>query len=1167
MKKFSILFAYLFSNLFFLYSATLTPKIYYQDWEQLSRELRFNLALEKEEFSNLDREGRIVFGIEKGQGINSLNELTVLCKIVSMSNSNIVFEKEIPVEKGIIVMDFSLDNLDAGSYQVTGEIKKGNQSLKKEEKVFRYTKKVVPSNKGKIGLLFPAGVKISSKETFPVSTGIPFPEGVLWSEKNVRIVDKNGNIVPCQKTIRSRWGHSENSSIKWLGIDFQAKGLPSNWQNEKQILYFVEYGPGLSSGSSPSQKVNIAETDNAYNVDNGAIKVVIKKNGWNLIDSVISKGKEVFKNNENKGFYLIDHEGNVYRSCNDRDVKVEIEEKGDLKTVFRIEGWYVKDGTEGKTENYSLPTEKLCKFITRIEIYAGKPYIRVLHTLIFTFDSNLVRLKDIGLSLSTSEIKNVYFGIENEQPFNASISGTLSKNSSIYLIQHLADRFSIEESNGKVVKEGKHTEGWFAIEKQDKTIIGINHRETWQRFPKEMEITGNDMIFHIWPAHGKFHPEIDETAPEEIYKLWFAHQGKELNLAMPWKYYFKAAEIYNAPETGVYTGPGLVLAGVHSSILGAAITSDFLLSFLTGDNGIEEQKEISGTFQNLPHCIPEPQWTCDSLAAGYISPYSPDKFKIIEDCLEKIVKGYKELQDYTGQYGMWIYRSWHHTSYKGNKTFDLYRFYNATHHYEAYMPWVMYIRSGDPFYLEQARANTRLLSDLNIIHYDNPNYNHREFHFNQKRVIGSTRHTNGFCPWGGDHSLLAHLTCYNALILSYYLTGDLRLREILVDEFQKTILTDRKNPEFQDATRLNPGRDNNNTLGELIDLYQMTYNPALLVYIDDCLKRFLNEMYHWGMPLHNVLLFYKSEQAKRQLLEGVIDPKTDKVGLWTTHSPHENYALASIFETDKEKSNQYAVKAFFASELYSWIEKANKIKNKEPYGAFCSIPDFVLYMPRVIYALSKSNIEDPTNWSFSQSLPGCPNETYCIVKEEKDRDFSIFIRGEIGKKDSGGFPLKVIAPDKSVIIDTIIDKPFTKLTVSKDGKTGEYILVLGVRDGKDEILVPLTDLDKEVYYVNYWFQSTQTRYFTAPLKGKKETIGIKPHVFSLYIISNKTKEPIASTEKGEKLEVEVPEEGIWIIGKTRYMHLKQPLVIANDEKHWFLPESIKELKFKTKWNW
>ncbi|MGC8805850.1 MAG: hypothetical protein ACP5QD_07960, partial [Candidatus Ratteibacteria bacterium] len=100
---------------------------------------------------------------------------------------------------------------------------------------------------------------------------------------------------------------------------------------------------------------------------------------------------------------------------------------------------------------------------------------------------------------------------------------------------------------------------------------------------------------------------------------------------------------------------------------------------------------------------------------------------------------------------------------------------------------------------------------------------------------------------------------------------------------------------------MEPGRDNN-TLGELIDLYQMTYHPALLVYIDDCLQKYLTNMYHWGQPLHNVLLFYKSEQAKKQLLDGVVDPKSEKWNLWYTHSPHENYGLASIFETDKNKS-------------------------------------------------------------------------------------------------------------------------------------------------------------------------------------------------------------------------------------------------------------------------
>ncbi|MGC8805628.1 MAG: hypothetical protein ACP5QD_06835 [Candidatus Ratteibacteria bacterium] len=142
-----------------------------------------------------------------------------------------------------------------------------------------------------------------------------------------------------------------------------------------------------------------------------------------------------------------------------------------------------------------------------------------------------------------------------------------------------------------------------------------------------------------------------------------------------------------------------------------------------------------------------------------------------------------------------------------------------------------------------------------------------------------------------------------------------------------------------------------------------------------------------------------------------------------------------------------------------------------------------------------------------------------------------------------------------------------KLVVPQDGKTGEYVIILGLRDGKDDIYAPLTDLEKEVYYVNYWFQCTDTRYFTKPATDTNESFWIQPHVYSSYIISNKTKQLIASTEKGEKIEVEMPVEGIWIISKTRYTHIKQPLILSNDEQHWFLPESIKVVQFKTKWNW
>ena len=94
----------------------------------------------------------------------------------------------------------------------------------------------------------------------------------------------------------------------------------------------------------------------------------------------------------------------------------------------------------------------------------------------------------------------------------------------------------------------------------------------------------------------------------------------------------------------------------------------------------------------------------------------------------------------------------------------------------------------------------RCLTDVGVIHYDDPAYPHEELHFHQKRLVGSTKHTNGFNTWGGDHAIGAHLTCYNGILLAYYLTGDRSYLDS-VEQWRGTVTNDCANPNYRPADR------------------------------------------------------------------------------------------------------------------------------------------------------------------------------------------------------------------------------------------------------------------------------------------------------------------------------------------------------------------------------
>jgi hypothetical protein len=1135
------------------------------DWDQVEAKKSFTVFMEREELSALDRVSRMVFAVQLGAGGGKTEGLTVRWQVAQGATP--VARSTASLAKGLADVTFSLAGLKPGRYDVSAELLRGDKALDQGKTFFRVVEAKPPASKGRIALHLPRGVPLKDG-TYPVSTGVGFPKGALWGEATLRVVKADGTPVPCQATVRSRWGCVPETSIRWLGLDFQAEPAPAWWPERKDTRYYLEFGPDVKPASAPVN-IQTRETPEGIEVDAGALRFLVRRQGFNLIDNVRLNGKETLTAGAKDGAYLIDHEGAVYRAANDGRTELRIEEQGDLRVTLRAEGWYVKDGTAGEKLSYTLPTDKLCKFITRIEAYAGRPWVRVQHTWVLTYDSYTVRLRDVGLALSAPGCARAEFGVEGGAPVEATVGAK-----GLYLLQHTPEEFVLEAGDGAALAKGKRSAGW-ALAAGRNGLLAVGHRETWQRFPKEFEVLPDAVRLHLWPAHGREHPEIDPYKHEQINRLWFAHQGKELNLAMPWQYYFATAQITGNASTGIYSPGGMPMGGIHTSAMGMAITSDIQLLFAAPEQAAQA-RDMAACWQTAPHALPDPKWTCASLAAGYMQPYSPEAMKAAEATIEDVVKGYWETQDTCGEYGMWLYRPWHHTTQCEPGKLTLYRLYNATHHYESIMPWMLYARSGDPFYLMQGTANMRELTDVQVQHYNDPAYPHREFWARQGRLVGSTKHTNGFCPWGGDHAVLAHLTCYAGMMLAHYVTGDLRWREVVVDEWQKTILTGRKDPEFAKADRtdaLSPGgvlanekegaRDVTNPLGEMIDLYQLTYDPRVLALMAPMLDYYLNKyMRPWGMPVHNVELFYGSEQARRQVLDAVKERRdlkskaADTRHFWYTHAQHDNFAMASIIDP---ASNAH-IDAWLTADVTAKRNWAAAARKQTPMAVtFCTVPDYVLYLPRVMYAVAQAGGEVSLS-RLAASQPMLIGDTAtggwlrCIVKKEKAGPLPVALYGSVAKD---GVKIRAFGPDNKPLSETTVPEgthsPF-EMTLP-DAGPGEYVLFIRARDAKDELFVPLTALP-EVYVTGYWSQHTECRYFTRSPGDAPVRHTLQPHKARASVMTD-DQQLLASTGNGDPMSFEVGPKGAWVIGQTRYAHATPALVLSCGPDRWFAPSAAK----------
>jgi hypothetical protein len=77
---------------------------------------------------------------------------------------------------------------------------------------------------------------------WPVTSGVPFPQGALGGSRNVRVSDGKGHAVPLQAAVTGHW---PDGSVKWLLVDFRHSG--------GEAEYGLEFGPDVTH-SEPEQQ-------------------------------------------------------------------------------------------------------------------------------------------------------------------------------------------------------------------------------------------------------------------------------------------------------------------------------------------------------------------------------------------------------------------------------------------------------------------------------------------------------------------------------------------------------------------------------------------------------------------------------------------------------------------------------------------------------------------------------------------------------------------------------------------------------------------------------------------------------------------------------------------------------------------------------------------------
>jgi len=555
-----------------------------------------------------------------------------------------------------------------------------------------------------------------SVEGAPITLGIPFPQGELFSPDHIRLLDKNGNEIPSQTTEVTSWAPVDNS-IKWIWVFFFSNGDQE---------YQLEYGEEVSKAplKGPTIKIKNAQRKGQTTIVNtGPLQFNILKGKGGFIDNVMfdtdgngfDEQDEIATSVNGRGSFLdlLDAQG-IDPSTAIVNRTVREKGSGPLHSIIRIEGEY----------SYSRDDNRNSPFIIRVHAYAGKTYIKVLHTMTYTgvpdmhdqslsgydniatgysssFNNNKVT-EDKGWTIPNDQIHsmglNLKYNLEANKQFTTAYSlGNWSENKEEQIfVDSLNDKSSasifqegpkltrknnsspeerIAGFNAKIrvgsdlKKQVQRAEGWANIS-DSKWGISLGIKHFLKEYPKEIAFNdlNEEAIAYLWsPKAPPMSFERANTTPD---------QGMIANFAE-----------------------------------GITKTSELVIHFHRANVSTNDLESTMAYFLDPPVASADPSVYSRSQVYGNFSPRS-NRNAAFERSIDYKFHWQKFNQDWEPWYGMFDYGDQKNIFYKD----EWIRWQNNEPAID-FMYWIQFMRTGDPNYYNAAEAMSRHTMDVDNVHW------------------------------------------------------------------------------------------------------------------------------------------------------------------------------------------------------------------------------------------------------------------------------------------------------------------------------------------------------------------------------------------------------------------------------------------------------------------
>lgn len=510
----------------------------------------------------------------------------------------------------------------------------------------------------------PANVPVHQ---WPLTVGVPMPQGLARDATELTVADAHGRSVPCQLDTVSRW---DDGSVRWLHAD---------WRAEIGEQYFIDKGHPAKSADD----ITIQNAPDGLTVRTGGAEYEFREGGGCF--QSLHVGNDKLVDNGGDAFFVIDSQGRrgVLKGT---DLKVEL--SGPRHAVIRIEGNYVTpDGASNAAG------------IVYYHFYAGLPWVKISHKQIFTQETLDLWFRDIGLDLPLAFAAATARFSTNHNDAAEAKTVPLAAGQQAVMVQRDFPHFASAASKFAVAIEadGKSTE-------IASGAVGGDWAEA---------SAGNTSLGAQLPGFAEMFPKAFRVAPDHlIIKLWASEAGQDLD--------FRTKEIVAKYFGNDWIPADHKLAQIPNTARGAARTHDI---WLYPQTGAPTPFQYGATLHEI-YALPDPAWTSASGVMDRFMPAGDKRFaaadQLIEDYFDTYVTMPEKIFPNTG------YIAWGRNPYASvNWQKKNGRWYPALHRLSRVLDynfkrsvWILTARSGERKYFEWSRRNARFLHDWTLSNYD-----------------------------------------------------------------------------------------------------------------------------------------------------------------------------------------------------------------------------------------------------------------------------------------------------------------------------------------------------------------------------------------------------------------------------------------------------------------